>query len=270
MRRTRSAPSGIGSSMTTRADLSTATRSGASRWPRATGSPPPSRVGHRARLGLARLDRRARAGRRPAARTCSAPAPARCSPATRRRSTSTSCAPPCSRPAQGAIVIDRGTFPTDRYVLDGARRAQRPRAAPGRPARAGRPPARTAALRGRSRHVDYRSGAIADMAALTAAARGLGPLPLRRRGPRRPQRRRRRPRGRLHLQVPQRRPGRARLPLRRAGPPGAAALADPGLVRPARPVRDGARLRTRRRHRRASRPARRRSSRSPPSRRACG
>ena len=88
------------------------------------------------------------------------------------------------------------------------------------------------------------------------------------RDPGRPARRRRGARRRLHLQVPQRRAGRARVPLRRARAPGGAALADLGLVRPARPVRDGARLRPRRRRSAASSPARRRSSASPPSRRA--
>ena len=56
-------------------------------------------------------------------------------------------------------------------------------------------------------------------------------------------------RRRLHLQVPQRRPRSARVPLRPRGPPGDAALADPGLVRPARAVRDGPGLRPRAGHR---------------------
>ena len=93
-------------------------------------------------------------------------------------------------------------------------------------------------------HVAYRSGALADMEALRRH-RDLGPQPLRRRGPGRPARARHPLRRRLHLQVPQRRPGRGRLPVRAR--PGRAAHADPGLVRPGRPVRDGAPVRARRR-----------------------
>ena len=52
------------------------------------------------------------------------------------------------------------------------------------------------------------------MEALRARDRDLGPQPLRRRGPGRPARARHPLRRRLHLQVPQRRAGRGRLPLR--------------------------------------------------------
>ena len=115
-------------------------------------------------------------------------------------------------------------FPTDRYVLEGIA-AQRGLAlrlfdgepdaghAPVRAGRRRRPlatsttaAARCADLRGAHRRARARARRDAD----------LGPQPLGRRGPGRPARGRRRARRRLHLQVPQRRPGRARLPLRRA------------------------------------------------------
>ena len=71
-------------------------------------------------------------------------------------------------------------------------------------------------------------------------------------------RRRGRPRRRLHLQVPQRRAGRARLPVRARRAPGRAAPADLGLAGAPRPVRDGAGLRARRGHRARCSRARRR------------
>ena len=119
-------------------------------------------------------------------------------------------------------------------------------------------------------HVAYRSGALADLRRDHPAgprrgrAGALGPLALGRRRAGRADRRRRRPRRRLHVQVPQRRARGAGLPLRAAGPAGAAALADPGLVRPARPVRDGPGLRARRRASSASASAPRRCWRWPP------
>ena len=176
----------------------------------------------------------------------------------------------------GALVTDRGNFPTDRYVLEGiaAQRGLELRLFDGEPDAATLPCERGDVVV--LSHVGYRSGALADLAALQAAARERGatliwdlshsagavPVDLRAR--------RRRAGRRLHLQVPQRRPGRARLPLRRGRPAARAALADLGLVRPARAVRDGARLRPRARTSAASSPARRRSSASPRSRRACG
>jgi kynureninase len=74
----------------------------------------------------------------------------------------------------GAVVTDRGNFPTDRYVLAGvAERAGRDYvevdAVGDIPPRAG--------LVCFS-HVDYRSGALADMAAITAAAHQAGALML--------------------------------------------------------------------------------------------
>ena len=53
----------------------------------------------------------------------------------------------------------------------------------------------------------------------------------------------RRPRGRLRLQVPQRRPGRPGVPLRRRAPPGRLRPAAGRVERPRRALRDGARLR---------------------------
>ncbi len=66
----------------------------------------------------------------------------------------------------GALVTDAGNFPTDRYVLEGLA------AATGRELRLVGAPEDVAAERDVAlvvlSHVDYRSGAIADMAALTA------------------------------------------------------------------------------------------------------
>ena len=136
----------------------------------------------------------------------------------------------------GAVVTDRGNFPTDRYVLAGVAE------------RAGRAYVEVDAPEGLAAvepdvalvsfsHVDYRSGALTDIAAVTAVAHDRGALALwdlshsagavedRARGGRRRSRRG------LHLQVPRRRPRRAGLALRPPRPPGGAALADPGLVR---------------------------------------
>ena len=81
--------------------------------------------------------------------------------------------------AGGALVTDRGNFPTDRYVLEGIAAAR------GAELRVfdsdeldGPVPADLAACRPGDvvvlSHVAYRSGALADMAALTAAARERG------------------------------------------------------------------------------------------------
>ena len=151
--------------------------------------------------------------------------------------------------APRALVIDRDEFPTDRYVRRGPRRAartwQRSRREPAvRARRPRRPlprqlPHRRAARprrRCRPRPTPRARRVIWDL----SHSAGAVPVDLHDAGAR--------VRGRLHLQVPQRRPGGARLPLRARGPPGRAALAHPGLVRPGRPVRDGARLRAARRH----------------------
>ena len=70
----------------------------------------------------------------------------------------------------------------------------------------------------------------------------------------------RRPRGRLHLQVPQRRPRLAGVPLRRGPAAGRADPADPGLDGRRGPVPDGAVVRPGRPASGGSSPARRRSS----------
>ena len=68
---------------------------------------------------------------------------------------------------EGAIVTERGNFPTDRYVLEGLA------ARTGRELRMVETPEAAVAERGAAlvvlSHVDYRSGEIADLAALTAA-----------------------------------------------------------------------------------------------------
>jgi kynureninase len=67
---------------------------------------------------------------------------------------------------EGAIVTDRGNFPTDRYVLEGlAARSGRELRMVDTPEAAVEEPAALVVLS----HVGYRSGAIAEMAALTAA-----------------------------------------------------------------------------------------------------
>ena len=66
---------------------------------------------------------------------------------------------------EGALVTDRGNFPTDRYVLEGrAARSGRELRLVDTPEQAAREDAALVVLS----HVGYRSGEIADMAALTA------------------------------------------------------------------------------------------------------
>ena len=206
---------------------------------------------------------------------------------TRPRGSATRSRPACSARAPGEVLVCDSTTVNlyklacaalDARAVGAAIAGHRPRQLPDRPLRArghraarglraaavrrrpadGPQPPRprgvlpTAPSPGRARHVAYRSGALADMEALTDVARRTTRAssgtsrtrPARCRSTLR--RRRRRARRRLHLQVPQRRPGRPGLPVRRGGAAGAAALADPGLVRPGRPVRDGAPLRRRR------------------------
>ncbi len=127
----------------------------------------------------------------------------------------------------GALVTDRGNFPTDRYVLEGIAAARGLELRIFDSDELDGPVAADLGGLGEGdvvvlSHVAYRSGALADMAGLTAAARERGatliwdlshsagavPVDLRARG--------RRAGRRLHLQVPQRRAGGARLPVRRA------------------------------------------------------
>ena len=154
------------------------------------------------------------------------------------------------RPDRRVIVADRAEFPTDRYVLQGlaAARGLEIRWLDGDPSEGLAAEAVIEALDADVALVllslvSYRSSAIMDIDAVEAAARSAGAhtlwdlshaggaIPVE---PRRP---RHRPRRRLHLQVPVRRPRRARLPLRRAAAAGPAPAAGPGLVRAARPVR---------------------------------
>jgi kynureninase len=87
-----------------------------------------------------------------------------------------------ARPGRGAVVTDAGNFPTDRYVLEGLGSELRlvetdpvegPSAAAVREACA-RGDVALVALS----HVDYRSGALADLPAVTAAAHEAGALVL--------------------------------------------------------------------------------------------
>ena len=140
----------------------------------------------------------------------------------------------------GAIAIDDGDFPTDRYVVDGIAIAT------GRAVRHGLDDLDGVAVVVRSA-VDYRSAARVDIAAETARAtrrrrdHGVGPLARRRCGRGRRGARRRRARRRLHVQVPPRRAGRAGVVVRGAGARRHARATDLGVVRPGGAVRDGRR-----------------------------
>jgi kynureninase len=76
--------------------------------------------------------------------------------------------------AGGALVTDRSNFPTDRYVLEGiaAQRGLELRLLDGPPEAATLPCAAGDVVV--LSHVDYRTGALADLAALQAAARDRG------------------------------------------------------------------------------------------------
>ena len=169
------------------------------------------------------------------------------------------------RPDRSQIVTDVDNFPTDRYVLEGLARARGLEivwlefdrdAGPTAADLAGACGPSTALVT--FSHVSYRSAHIAEMATINGArarrrcADAVGSQPQRRVGTARAGRRRRRPRGRVHLQVPQRRARRARLHVRAQRAPVRAAPADLGLARAPRSVRDGARLRARRGRARAA------------------
>ena len=159
------------------------------------------------------------------------------------------------------ILVDAATFPTDGYIAESAARHDRLHAcAPWRrrevPAAVG--PRTAAAL---VNHVDYRTGRLHDLPgtdgrrARGGRARGLGPVPQRGRPAGGPRRARRRPRGRLHVQVPQRRPGRTGVPVRTRAScqprfdsplPGWNSHADPFGMDPAYAPADGAAPRPRR------------------------
>ena len=125
------------------------------------------------------------------------------------------------RPDRSVLVVEPSTFPTDGYIAAGVADLlglELRWCDPADPLAAVDDDVALLSLT----HVDFRTGAMFDLAAITAAAHdarragAVGPVPLDRRRPGRPHRRRRRPRGRLHLQVPQRRPRLPRLPLGRA------------------------------------------------------
>ena len=180
----------------------------------------------------------------------------------------------------GAIVVAEHEFPTDRYVLEGvaARRGVELRRLDCDPVEGPRPDDVAAATEGAGlvvlSLVHYRSGALADLPAITrivhdagalvlwdlSHAAGAVPVGLAEHG--------------VDLAIGctykylNAGPGAPAFLYVRARPAGRAALADPGLVRPARPVRDGPGVRAGRRRRalprrdavdrRASRPCRRR------------
>ena len=176
----------------------------------------------------------------------------------------------------GALVTDRGNFPTDRYVLEGiaARRGLELRLFDGEPEAATLPCGTRRRRRALARRLSHRRARRPRRApggrARARRDADLGPEPLGRRRARRPGRRGRRAGGGLHLQVPQRR-ARARPPTstsprgsrrrcaRRsgAGSPSASSSRWSATSTPS-PTRA------------ASSPARRRSSASRRSRRACG
>ena len=230
---------------------STATRSAGCRSPPATGCATSSTSGATGsspagRTGSTR--RRGSATRSP--RACSAPGPGEVIVAD---STTVNLFKLCSAALDlqpGPLVTDRANFPTDRYVLEGLAR------------RAGSSCGSSTAWTTRSRAPRWwcsRTSTTARASSPTwraspprpvrMGARGVGPLALGRRGADRAACGGRRAGGRLHLQVPQRRPGGARLPVRGPRAAAAPAVADPGLVRAARPVRHGPLLRPGRGHR---------------------
>jgi len=151
-----------------------------------------------------------------------------------------------ARPDRRVVVTDRANFPTDRYVLESlaAARDLEVRRLETDPVEGVSTVDVEAALDGgvalvTFSAVDYRSAALADVAAITALSHAAGALvlsdvshaagavPLALEG------RRCRPRGGLHVQVRQRRAGRPLVPLRPARPPRDAAEPDPGVVRAA-------------------------------------
>ena len=209
---------------------------------------------------LAPLDRAARPGRRPARRAPDRgrrPARSRC--ATRPRSTCTSWPAPRWTPGPAAA----SSSPTTTTSRPTATSSQGIAAQRGSELRMIRTDLDQGLGRGRAARAPWTSAPrwSASRTWPTAAARwptwrrspaivheagrarAVGPVPLGRRGPGGAGRLRRRPGRRLHLQVPERRARRARVPLRAPRACSRAAPAGLGLVRPAGPVRDGPGLR---------------------------
>lgn len=88
-----------------------------------------------------------------------------------------------ARPGRSEIVTERGNFPTDRYVLEGLAQTHglTVRWIDGDPVRGVSVPDLAAVLGAQTAlvslsHVDYRSGAVLDLPALTAAAHQAGAL----------------------------------------------------------------------------------------------
>ena len=158
------------------------------------------------------------------------------------------------RSGRKVVLSEPGNFPTDLYLIAGLE-------AQGLAERRLAPPEELEAALDDSvavlllTHVHYKTGAMHDMARLTRAAHAAGALVLwdlshsAGRGAGRPERLRGRSRGRLRLQVPQRRPRRAGVRLRRRAPP--AALQQPltGWMGHAAPFAFSRRLRPRAGHR---------------------
>jgi kynureninase len=83
-----------------------------------------------------------------------------------------------ARPAARALVADGGDFPTDRYVLAGLAERHALELRWATPAEAGDACAAGDVALACFSHVDYRTGAVADMAAVTAAVQAGGALAL--------------------------------------------------------------------------------------------
>ena len=147
-----------------------------------------------------------------------------------------------ARPGRDEIVVDTGNFPTDRFLLQGiaAERGATLRWITPDPEAGVTVEQVVAACGPRTAlvvlsHVDYRSGYLADAPAITRAAHDAGALVLFDLchsvgvGPPRVGRLGRRPRRRLHLQVPERRTRRPGVRLRARRAPGHLPAADLGL-----------------------------------------
>ncbi len=161
------------------------------------------------------------------------------------------------RPDRNVVIAEDESFPTDLYIVEGAMKsAGRPMTASAD--RHGRPVDRGAAgprRRGRralacqlSHRRVARHGRHHQAAARRRRAGGVGSLPFDRRGGDRVRPSCGRFRGRLHLQIPERRSGISGLHCRRQNPPGRRTTSIIGLVGSCRPFRLRSRLPARCRH----------------------